>query len=425
MRKTRTRKAFTLIEMLVVVAIIGVLIAMLLPALSRARESARNASCKNNLRQIGLGLQMHADRDPMGRYCTGAYDFRRDGCPDTWGWVADLVNLGAARPGEMLCSTNPITALEKVNDMLGKDTTDAKDGAPISRTQSGACFLDGTDFGGTAPNTAARGDFIARFFFDIGCNTNYVASWYLVRGGLKFEPGVMPMTSISKASADPTGVLNASGYKGIAMTTGPLTRRVVESSGVVSSNIPFLGDAAPGDPSEAVLTADVTKDPTVASASAWYNGDAENRTYLTAGMRLAESFNDGPALYDSSNKKLALMPESTVVQGQLTCEASQKGCLPANDTNQTWLQDTRDWYALHGSGNKLSANILMADGSVKEFSDTNGDHYLNPGFPVPEGLTDAEYAGIGYRDSTVELHQREIFSGVFLTGDVGKSTDFE
>ncbi len=61
-----------------------------------------------------------------------------------------------------------------------------------------------------------------------------------------------------------------------------------------------------------------------------------------------------------------------------------------------------------------SCNILMADGSVKLFSDSNGDKFLNPGFPVPNNLTDAQYAVIGYRDSEVELPPTTIFNGVFL-----------
>ena len=55
------KQHFTLIELLVVIAIIAILAAMLLPALSAARERARSANCVNNLKQLGYGFTMYCN----------------------------------------------------------------------------------------------------------------------------------------------------------------------------------------------------------------------------------------------------------------------------------------------------------------------------------------------------------------------------
>ena len=121
----RKYAAFTLVELLVVITILGVLMSLLLPAVNTVRESMRRTQCKDNLAQIGSAALQHLAA--QGHFPSSGWGYMWTGDPDR--------GFGARQPGGWLYNCLPYMGMDMIHD-VGKGVKDLGPSGSTNPTQN-------------------------------------------------------------------------------------------------------------------------------------------------------------------------------------------------------------------------------------------------------------------------------------------------
>jgi prepilin-type N-terminal cleavage/methylation domain-containing protein/prepilin-type processing-associated H-X9-DG protein len=219
MMKRESRRGFTLIEVLVVIAIIGLLVALLLPAVQAARESARRIHCTNNIKQLGLAIHQYIDSTgvlPPSMVLAGS------GTTIAWsnGWSIQMRILPAIEQGPTFNSINFSVAYQQHQNTTAtgqviptflcpseanQQPTSHQTFGNVGINNYGWCMGDWFvwgSFGGPSPNRSAFGPNQSRKWADF---TDGLSQTILLGEVKSYQPYLRDCGGLSQIS-DPTNI---------------------------------------------------------------------------------------------------------------------------------------------------------------------------------------------------------------------------
>src|SRR5262245_14841910 len=352
----KRRDAFTLVEMLTVIAIIGILVALLMPALGMARDAARSTACINSLRQFGVVMQTRSVSTGNESYCSGAFDWLKDGAVTEMSWVGDLVQQGTP-VGKMLCPANSARASDVYNDLLtanaagfAANTCVKLLGSPAQTAPDGTLVYNpcrwiadpGSGFAGG--KSQGRTDYVNKQVLTKFYNTNYTASWWLVRSEVRLNfYGNLRETNVGCGKA----------IDSRNSTSGPLRRTQIDGSQLAASIVPLLADGG--------LSGEILE---------------ETVGELDAGTPLVFSMTRGPVVFANGGMNGPALSPPTFTEPNAGPSVWWS----------VWTKQTLQDYRAFGTPHRYACNLLFADGSVRSIREKNKDSMLNNGFGTVGGF---------------------------------------
>jgi prepilin-type N-terminal cleavage/methylation domain-containing protein/prepilin-type processing-associated H-X9-DG protein len=367
------RKGFTLVELLVTIAIIGILLGLLLPNLAAVQSTAKAGAQAATLQSFGKAFIDFSTLDSQGRLSSSAFDHYRDGDATKVGWVADIVNNKFGNPNKSLDPINRLKINEKFTDLAGTSSSGSLNDYRwltfvVNRPSDNAVVTDVTSVRGIGYFGTAQ------TVWDDGYNSNFCTTWHFSRGDNNLTSG--NNFTVNASALD--------GEKSPLDGDGPLNSATLADPTMVTSadKVALMGASRAGDSGDSTITGSGNNSAAAINA---FIDPSGRRVVAKVGDFTVESFTDGP----SASRNLTAN-QAGVYDNNTNAQVHEMNDIVPNCKAK---KVNTAFGTLIAGG---YANLVFADGSCRRVNDNNGyggankgDSWIGPYPANPQATTAA------------------------------------